>query len=216
MIPQSRLRDLATDRLPASSLSAVLAWHCDRYPLLRAQDIYKLIHQGVFGPGHIIGSVSSARRILVDELAALQVRSPKYEGRMSESKLEVVDPGGRLVRVNLRPLFGQGGSTDTEWLVEALVESARRVKGDPAQIRRRLAAAVRWCRKNRPGQAAELARVAARAETSGYPALHHSLAYTRAYRPAYRVVLSACLRPRVSGRARQAGRLSRAAAAGGR
>lgn len=176
------------------SLTAVLAWHRRHYPLLRAQDIYKLIHQGVFGPGHIISSAAWAKRSLEEETAALQVRSPKYKGRMSESKLETVDPDGRLVRVNLRPLFGQGGSTDMAWLVGAMVESARRVKGEPELMRRRLAAAVRWCRKNVPRQAAELEGIAARAEELGYPAFHHSPAYNHAYRPAYRVVLSTCVR----------------------
>ena len=163
--------------------------------MLRARDFYKLIHQGVYGPGHIISSAAAAHKALVCELAALQVRSPKDKGRMSESKLETVDPVGRLVRVNLRPLFGQGGSTDTEWLVSAMVESAWRVKGDPEQMKRRLAAAVRWCRTNLPRQAAELERMAAWTEESGFPAFHHSSAYTKAYRPAYRVILTSCLSP---------------------
>ena len=194
-----------------SSLPAVLAWHCQRYPLLRAQDIYKLVHQGVFGPGHMVASAARATRMLRDEMAALEVLSSKFKGRSrTESEFEPLDPRNQLVRVNLRPLAatqckvqGEKRKTqDTGWLVEALVESGRRVKGDPEQMKRRLAAAVRWCRKNLPKQAVELERMAARAAESGYPALHHSPAYSRAYRPAYRVILSVCLRPRVSGRAR--------------
>ena len=184
------------------SLPAVLVWHRRYYPLLRARDIYKLIHQGVYGPGHIISSAAAARQALACELAALQVRSPNDKGRSQEElAVEPTDPENRLVRVNLRPLLGQGGSTDTEWLVSAMVESARRVKGDPEQMKRRLAAAVEWCRMNLPRQAAELERMAARVEESGFPAFHHSPAYARAYRPAYRVVLSDCLKARVSGRA---------------
>ena len=178
------------------SLPAILAWHRRRYPLLRATDIYKLIHQGVYGPGHIISSAAAAHKALACELAELQVPSPKDRGRSQEElAVEPIDPESRLVRVNLRPLFEQGGSTDTEWLVEALVESARRVKGDPDQMKRRLAAAVRWCRKTLPRQAAGLERMAARAEESGFPAFHHSPAYARAYRPAYRVILRSCLSP---------------------
>jgi hypothetical protein len=120
-----------------------------------------------------------------------------------EDLLEPIDPENRLVRVNLRPMLrmkGEGGKrkdreggADAEWLVSALVVSARRVKGDPEQMKRRLAAAVRWCRKNLPRQAVELERMAARAEELGYPAFHHSSAYTRAYCPAYRVILARCL-----------------------
>jgi hypothetical protein len=94
------------------------------------------------------------------------------------------------------------GETNAEWLADAMVESARRVKGYPEQMKRRLAAAVRWCRENLTGQASELDRMAVRAEESGYPAFHHSPVYARAYRPAYRVIFSDCLKLRVSGRAR--------------
>ena len=75
------------------------------------------------------------------------------------------------------------------WLTKAMVESARRVKGDPEQMRRRLSAAIGWGRKNLPRQAAGLERIAVEAREAGYPAFHHSPAYTREYRPAYRVIL---------------------------
>jgi hypothetical protein len=86
-------------------------------------------------------------------------------------------------------------------LVEAVVESARRVEGDPKLMKRRLATAVRWCRKNLSAEAAGLEWLSAQAKESGYPAFHHSSAYARAYRPAYRVILSDCLKRRASGRA---------------
>lgn len=175
---------------------------------MRAQDIYKLVHQGVFGPGHFIASAARARRMLEEEMAALEVQS------QTEPEFEAIDPNGMLVRVNLRPIAGaaearrqksegrrQKEECRSGWLAEALVESARRVRGDSAQMRRRLAAAVRWCRTNLPRQAGELERMAARAAESGYPAFHHSPAYRRAYRPAYRVILSDCLKRRASGRA---------------
>jgi hypothetical protein len=176
--------------------------------LLRAQDIYKLVHQGVFGPGHIIASAAAARRALESELAALEVKGQKARAKRQNSDeevLEPIDPKNRLVRVNLRP-WGRSPCGDSPrgaagWLAEALVESARRVKGGPEQMKRRLAAAVRWCRRNLPRQAAELERMAAQAGESGFPAFHHSPAYKRAYRPAYRVILSDCLKPRASGRA---------------
>jgi hypothetical protein len=174
--------------------------------LLRAQDIYKLIHQGVYGPGHIISSAVRARRALATE-CRLQNADGRMQNGGEEDLLESIDPDGRLVRVNLRPLIHAAevgsqrpkakrqnrGRADTGWLAGALVESARQVKRDPGQMKRRLAAAVRWCRKNLPRQAAELERIAARAQASGYPAFHHSPAYARAYRPAYRVVLASCL-----------------------
>ena len=209
MIPPATIptpKSLAPRPLSHSSLSAIFAWHCRRYPLLKAQDIYKLIHQGVYGPGHIIASATAARQALENELTDLEARSqePKVKAQQSDEELlEAIDPDGRLVRVNLRPLSArrckvQGARCkmqNVEWLVDALVESARRVKGDRVQMKRRLAAAVRWCRTNLPRQAAELEQMVARAGESGYPAFHHSPAYSRAYRPAYRVILSDCLSP---------------------
>lgn len=174
------------------------------------------MHQGVFGPGHIITNAARAKRMLEEEMAALEVRSPKSEVQsQTEPEFEAIDPNGRLVRVNLRPMLRQGGrmrdecgkreggsrGTDSDWLIEVMVESARRVKRDPEQMKRRLSAAVRWCRRNLPRQFAELEFIATRAAESGYPAFHHSSAYNRAYRPAYRVILSDRLKPRVSGRA---------------
>ena len=181
-------------------MAAILDWHRQRYPLLQAQDIYKLVYQGVYGPGHIITSAAAARRALEDELAALEVRGQrsKVKGQKSDEELiEPIDPSGRLVRVNLRPLLGEGGrmkeegrrGAGYEWLIRALVESARIVKGSRVQMARRLSAAIRWCRTSLPGQAAELDEIAARAREANYPAFHHSLAYRRAYRPAYRVVI---------------------------
>jgi hypothetical protein len=191
--------------MPApTSLAGVLDWHRQRYPLLQARDVYKLVHQGVFGPGHIITSAAGARRALVDELAALQVQSLTSKvQRQTEPEFEPIDPGGRLVRVNLRPFLREGGGRKAEggrvreerrrhvgcdWLVTALVESAS-MKGSHLQMARRLSAAIGWCRASLPVQAAELEEIAARARDANYPAFHHSPAYRRAYQPAYRVVI---------------------------
>ena len=191
--------------MPApSSLVAILNWHRQRYPLLRAQDIYKLVHQGVFGPGHSIASAEQAKRSLKDEVGRLKAEARRWSG--DEELIEPIDPDGRLVRANLRPFLGEvkgqearakrqsRQTADAEWLATALVESARRVKGDPDEMARRLAVAVGWCRKNLPRQAAGLERTAVEAREAGYPAFHHSPAYKREYRPAYRVVRSDLVR----------------------
>jgi hypothetical protein len=164
--------------------------------------MYKLIHQGVFGPGHAVASAEQAKRALKDEVGRMKAESRIRYGE--QLLIEPIEPRGKLVRVNLRALRkerreksegrkrnrGKECRTDLDLLTMALVESARRVKGDPERMRRRLAAAVRWCRKNLPRQATELERVAAEAREAGYPAFHHSAAYRRAYRPAFRVILA--------------------------
>jgi hypothetical protein len=190
-----------------SSLPAVLDRHRKRYPVLQAQDIYKLVHQGVFGPGHAVASAAQARDGLARELRALatecriQIADCRLQNCGDEELVEPIDPSGRLVRVNMRPLVAaqckmqsaECKMQNAGWLAEAIVESARRVKGEPAQMTRRFSAAVRWCRKNLPRQAAKLERIATEARAAGYPAFHHSPAYARAYKPAYRVILNSCL-----------------------
>jgi hypothetical protein len=174
--------------------------------LLRAPDVYKLIHQGVFGPGHMFVNEQRVRARLKDELQELANQVKGQGARVTsrspvEGLIEEIDPRGKLVRVNLGSMVAAQSRMQTaeckmqnvSWVAEAMVESARRVKGDHEQMRRRLAAAVRWCRKNLPRQAGEFERLAARAEDSGYPAFHHSSAYARAYSPAYRVILARCL-----------------------
>lgn len=161
-------------------MKAVLDRHLDRYPLLQAADIYKLLHQSVFGPGHIIRSREQARQHLVEEMSGLT--------RAADEEIESIDPAGLVVRVNLRPLVGHGAALDR--LVDALVDSARLVRGAPAELRARLAAALDWCRQSLPAAADELAAIASQTEAAGFPACHHSKVYVKNYQPAYRVVLA--------------------------
>jgi hypothetical protein len=165
-------------------LTVILDQHRARYPLLEAVDIYKLIHQGVFGPGHIVSSAEAARRAIEDE-----VRRQKSEGRMqgeTESAVEEIDPDGWFVRVNLRPLCA-GPGFDTARLAAVLFESAGTPVGDAAQMRQRLLDATGWCAVALPGAAVLLDEIARAAVPAGWSPRHHSEAYRRAYRPAYRV-----------------------------
>jgi hypothetical protein len=169
------------------TLDEILMWHRQTYPLLQAVDFYKLLHAGVYGPGHIIENPESARKYLEDE-----VRSQRLEARSQNwgraELTEPIDPDGELVRVNLRPIAQEPGVVGR--LVRVLVESANTVKDDPEKMRQRLAEAVRWCGRELPSQSGPLEALAAAGEADGFAARHHSAAYREAYQPAYRVVLS--------------------------
>ncbi len=160
----------------------VLDWHFERYPLMRAQDLYKLVHQGVFGPGHIIKSEEEARAALEAEFREARARCCIQ----AVERIEPLSPSGDLVRVNLEPLRQIEGAV--ELVLKALVESASDVHGGPVTMRTRLQEAVEWCGDHLPGQADDLEQLAATAEADGFPALHHSEVFLTAYRPAYRVV----------------------------
>jgi len=155
-------------------------------PLAAAQDIYKLAHQSVFGPGHIISSAESARGYLEKEMAAL--------GQTLPHEKTIEELGGGMVRVNLRPYRDSGGST--ERLLDAMMEMAK-TAGAPENVgvmaERIEAARTALAAKGKKGLADELGRLAAEQAKKGYPALHHSEAYRKAYLPAYRVVKPSAL-----------------------
>lgn len=171
------------------TVAEIVEWHLVRYPLLGAADIYKLLHQGTFGPGHAVTSLDAAREGLFSELVGLEPDD-------SDETEEPIDPGGVLVRVSLRPLVGNRQAAEA--LAAAFVESAVAVRPDPVALAERLAQAVARLKLSLPGLAAELEELVVGAKAQGYPAFHHSRLYRLNYRPAYRVVL-AQLRPEVSG-----------------
>ncbi len=159
-----------------------LASHLATHPAATARDVYKFLHQGSFGPGHVIHDRESASRYLSDEIEALDV------SQVIEMPCEPLGGDPPMVRVHLRP-FVRGGY-DRADLLSALIASAGFSEGNAGAMRRALDAAAEWLRGNRHGSMAdELDRLRAENEPHGFPALHHSEAYRGAYQPAYRVVL---------------------------
>lgn len=167
-----------------SVIAAHLAW----YPRMEMQDLYKLLHQGVFGSEHAVESRAEAARWLTDEIASLGPSAA------DDVVSEPIAPGGSLVRVHLRGYLADGG--DAEAVLEAFLETATRRRGDDFELL--CAAGVagdltggKWLRSEWEGYVqSHVAR--------GTPAVDHSAAYRAAYRPAYRVVDSALL-PRLGG-----------------
>lgn len=156
-----------------------------RYPLMQAEDLYKLAHQATFGPSHLISDVGSARAYLQQELAGAAASA-------SEPLLEELAGDPELVRVNLRPFKAAG--SDPEVLLAALVATANAVRGEPGAMAGRLRAAGRVLEEmGRAEEARRLEALAREMAGKGYPAGHHSRTYTDAYRPAYRVVLRGLL-----------------------
>jgi hypothetical protein len=163
-------------------LNEILDWHLRHYPLLQADDIYKLIYQGVFGPGHLGTEIDVLRRQLNEELR-------QRSGCFAVEELEPVDPEGLLVRVNLGAVVGS--PVRQERLIMALVRTGRDFVPEPELLGPRVASAVNWCQKNLPGQASALARRIR--DKWGVPV--HSEIYRRVYQPAYRVIFAHLWQP---------------------
>jgi hypothetical protein len=95
-------------------------------------------------------------------------------------------PAAPFVRIHLRPYRARGG----EWprLLEAFLASAG-VPARPERFQEEWQLAARYIQEGRlPLSERQWAELDFRARGRGYPAMHHSPEYQRAYRPAYRVV----------------------------
>lgn len=164
------------------TLAEILEWHWRRYPLLGAADVYKLIHQSVFGPGHIVASPAAALANLWAEIGRLE------PGNAPETvDTEPLDPVGQFIRVNLLPLVGN--SEKISQLGEALVQSSW-VQGTALAMKERLTVAADWFAGVMPEIGQQLRQIARETEVAGFPPLHHTAVYIRAFQPAYRVVLA--------------------------
>ncbi|MCX7731557.1 MAG: hypothetical protein N2248_00095 [candidate division WOR-3 bacterium] len=158
-------------------LASILDWHLLHYPLLRAEDIYKLIYQGVFGPGHPGADREGVAEGVRAELARLRRCFPV-------EPFEPVDPEGLLVRLNLRAVAGS--RVKEQMLVEAVLTTIREFVPGPDRLLPRLEQARAWCEEHLPAEADRLSRLI---EEMPEPPVHSGL-YRRVYQPAYRLILA--------------------------
>lgn len=163
---------------------------------MEAVDFYKLVHQSVYGVGHLLDDAQASNvaiaRALKDELS----RVPR--GPIHENVLDPIDEARGLVRLNLRVYARL--AHDLSALAPALRQTAARVEGSPELMRERLKKLVTWLRRNRPALAPATRSLIQEAARAGFPAYHHSARFRRRYHPAYRVVLRSLIPVTLTGR----------------
>lgn len=160
---------------------ALIQTHLARYPETEVADVYKLLHQATFGPGHLITNKKAAREFLEQECGQL---TPEPDAQLIEN----AHPLGEIVRFHLRPYLAYRRRVD--WLLDAFVRSAAQVNGEAAVM------AARWQVFAQHITAGDLARFDPREvelfgqfrSGEGWPAVHHSPTYVSAYQPKYRVL----------------------------
>ena len=162
--------------------------HLERRPKARAQDIYKLLYQGVFGVGHIISN--RAWGVLVEEANRINLND-----HPEDPLFELVSPDGYMIRVNLRQYLKEGNNLET--LFDVMRESAEH-KGDPevfldywAEFKRMVAEGLISFSDD------EIHALDEQIKTEGVKPRHHTEPYRVAYYPAYRVVLLEIYREKV-------------------
>jgi len=166
-------------------VKALLVGHSARRPLMRASDYYKLIFQGVYGVGHIMGD--DARLWLEKEAKEVDLAH-----QPDEPLVENISADGSIVRVNLRPYLRQG--LPLEKLFSAMVETAE-VEGSEEEfleswaVFRKLAEEGELDIDKKESEALD-----EELQRNGIRTRHHTEAYREAYRPAYRVVKRSALK----------------------
>ena len=156
-------------------IEAILSSHLSRYPAMQIQDVYKLLHQAALGSEHAVTSLDSARNWLLREMAEMGEGPP-------EPLIDPISPGGKIVRVHLRPLAAAGHDPDV--LLDAFIRTVNEVHGDVRLLEKFWQAAIVTAKF----PVVEMEEFFRSMKAQNCPAVHHSPEYEKLYRPAYRVV----------------------------
>jgi hypothetical protein len=169
------------DKLAAENVGELVRSHLQRYPAVEIMDMYKLLHQATFGPGHLIASKKTALEWLEHELN-------QQRPSLDEPFIENIHPEGLIMRVHLRPYLAHQGPI--KLLLDAFVRSAGQVEGDAKVMADRWQIFETLCQgafaRNFPIREVGLFGLVRARER--WPAVHHSPAYNDTYHPAYRVL----------------------------
>lgn len=161
-------------------MQSILTEHARRYPEWALDDLYKLIHQAAMGSEHALRDESAARESLAQEL-------DQADGGTNEPLVDPISPDGRIVRVHLRPFARL--ALRQESLLQAFIRTAKEIIPSVECLGEYAAAAGGLAEAGMLGFArSQLAAFLSEMQAHGYPAVHHSPAYERLYRPAYRIV----------------------------
>ena len=165
-------------------VEALIREHMNRRPLMQAVDVYKLLHQGVFGIGHLLNE--NARTFLEAEASTLIL-----DEQPEEPLLEEVSADGSMVRVNLRPYLRR--SLPLDRLFSAMEASAQE-KGREEDFLKAWSLFKDLARSGSIVFEKEIEELDKEIKSKGYLLHHHSEAYRKAYSPAYRVVKSSVMK----------------------
>ena len=170
-----------------SRLLDLIQTHLTRYPASEIMDVYKLLHQATFGPGHLIANKKNVREWLERESELLTPAA-------HEPLVENIHPAGRDRAGSSAPL-SRPYAHNLKGLLDAFVRSAEQVQGDqetdgpPLVIfRGRVPVRRRVAGRFDVEDALLFGRIRGR---ESWPAMHHSPAYVAAYKPYYRVLTRA-------------------------
>ena len=174
---------------PRSNFQRVVLDHARRYPLWQPQDIYKLAYQAAMGSAHAVLNRDNSRARLEMELAGLTAAPPYLD---AEPLIDPISEDGGIVRVHLRPFARLGFPVET--LLEAFMRTTQEFPGSIETLKLYLAEAAETSENEGLSfSVRQLTGFFHHRAREGFPQVHHSDEYRRAYLPAYRVVAAASL-----------------------
>ena len=166
------------------NLTALLNYHFRLHEGMQVEDIYKLMHQSVFGPEHLDAAAS-------ENSIAEEMNNPDV--RPVEPLLEPISVDSSAGRINLRVARHRR-------IAPALIAKAVRLSMDKfsrnhRELSRLCDEAGDSLKNVKEGFSREdfdtLTRML---DEKGFPPLHHSRSYRELNRPAYRVIMKVELR----------------------
>lgn len=163
----------------SEAMIEVFSAHAARYPMMDAQDWYKLVYQGEFGGGHLIADAKTARARFMHE----------WEKAGTPDRDEMIEEpvGSGLCRVHLRPARNAG--VPPEAVFGAFLSGAGETCGSDDGMREKVRILVGFLAEGGAGCTAErLLSFIGGLESAGFPQVSHSEAYRAHYRPSYRII----------------------------
>lgn len=148
--------------------------HLNKYPLMEARDLIKLLYQNEFGGGHMIVSSEASFKRLQEE-----------SEQLDEYVLEVEEVGNGLVRV----YFGNLDDLSLITLNQLFVYSANHTKGSIVSFCEKLEALKQACLEGKVNFDHDVLNQAIdEYEQLNYPPISHSKQYRDNYQPHYRII----------------------------
>jgi hypothetical protein len=153
-----------------------------RHPGFRVEDLYKMLYQACFGGDHLIKDKAKARKRLQEEWNNTD-KIPK-----GETLIEIIDPRGDVMRINLRIYKKIRGTADR--LFDLFVQSAEQFEKDRDRLIRYWGYVMEMVENGEIIFSKSILQdFWIDMGKEGFPAVHHSESYFDANRPAYRIVL---------------------------
>lgn len=163
------------------NIKTLLLKQYDLYPMMKIQDIIKLIYQNEFASGHFIENEAESLRKLQEEWCSLE------DIYTNENPFEYI--GNNLCRLHLRALKDSDISIKT--INRFFTNTANSTHGSIQSFEKKLDVFRECCKEGHlPYSLEELEAYIYAYKEKGYPPVSHSDLYRTAYSPSYRIVRS--------------------------